>query len=248
MTFVHGHASAMYRTTGLIADASRGQHANQGENPAPTGDKAIESLTLGGDFRNVALGDMSNILLCFKKLSLENILEQSNIIYDDILSHKDSAILTKLHFLTINPSPEFMYLRYANFMEPADYETQLAFFERLLMFVAQQTDTRIISISAETGKGKGLKPYLHYHLILIQSSNRNYKRFYNAIRNQVTALHLVKGHQTALRESEVQRANLLEGIRYFNGIQPHKKTNKKNQEKTLKLKSDYYASYPYQGL
>jgi hypothetical protein len=125
-------------------------------------------------------------------------------------------------------------------MDPGDYKSQLAFFEKLLIFLAQETNTKILSISAESGKGKGLKPYLHYHCILIHSSKRNYKRFYNALRNQVTTLHIVKGFQTALRESEVQAKNVKEGIEYFSGIQPHTKTKR--------LKQDYYSSFPYSGI
>jgi hypothetical protein len=230
----------MHSASALIANSSPVHQDYPGRESRPDRGKDIESLTLGGDFRNVALGDMSNILIRFKRTSLEDILKQSHIMYNDIIQDPDSNLLCKLHFLTINPSPEFMYLQYKNFMEPGDYNSQLAFFEQLLIFVAQATQTKILSISAEEGKGKGLKPYLHYHLILIQSSNRNYKKFYNSIRNQVTTLHVTKGHQSALRESEVQAGNLAEGIEYFMGIQPNTKQKR--------LKPDYHSTFPYCGL
>lgn len=236
----------MHSAPALIAATSPGQQDYPGREDRPDREKSIESLRpLGGDFLKNALGDSSNILLRFRTMSLDQLIVQSSKIYHDLIKHPDSDILKKLHFLTINPSPEFMYLyyhcnEYVNFMAPNAYENQLSFFERLLMFVAHQTDTKILSISAETGKNKGLKPYLHYHLVLLQSSNRSYKRFYNAIRNQVTSLHITKGHQSALRESEVQAPNLSEGINYFNGIHPDKRQ--------YKLKPDYYKTFPYQGL
>ncbi|AXH78950.1 MAG: putative replicase [Circular genetic element sp.] len=230
----------MHSASALIAVADTCNQEYPGRESRPNRGQDNESLTLGGDFRNVALGDMSNILLRFRTQSLDEIVEQSAICYNDIIKHPDSNLLEKLHFLTINPSPEFMYLQYKNFMDPADYKSQLVFFEKLLIFIAQETNTKILSISAESGKGKGLKPYLHYHCILIQSSKRNYKRFYNALRNQVTVLHTVKGFQTALRESEVQAQNVKEGIEYFSGVQPHTKNKR--------LKPDYYSSFPYSGI
>ncbi len=232
-----GHASAMHSASALIAIASRGEHAKLAREELPDREGKSKDPILGGVFRNENLGDIS---LKFISLELPKIEEQCQLIYKDIVAHPDSSLLTKLHFLTVNPSPEFMYLQYANFMAPHDYKAQLVFFEKLLDFLSSKYSTKIVSISAEQGKGKGQKPYLHYHLILVASSKRSYKKFYNSLRDQVTTLHLTKGCQTALRESEVQFPNLQTGINYFNGIQ--------YKDNIAKLKPDYYHTYPYHGL
>ncbi len=202
------------------------------ENTRPTG--INESLTLGGDFR-----DFSDISLTqFLTLNYDQIFDQCARIVNDIRHTKDGNILKKLHFLTINPSPEFMYYNYRNLIR--DLHSQLVFFERLFIFVAQQTGTTILSISAEKGKkSSGPIPILHYHLLLKHESTRKFKKFYTAIRNQVTILHEIKGFQSALKESEVQNNNLFEGIQYFNGINPKVNAN---------LKPDYYKTFPYHGL
>ena len=225
----------MHSASALIATASRGEHAKSAREELPDREDKTKVSILGGDFRNVNLGDIPLKFLC---LNLDQVQEQCSLIYNDILNHPDSSLLTKLHFLTVNPSPEFMYLQYANFMAPNDYKVQLVFFEKLLDFLSSKYSTKIVSISAEQGKGKGLKPYLHYHLILIASSKRSYKKFYNSLRDQVTTLHLTKGRQSALRESEVQFDNLRQGVNYFNG------TTADN----MSFKPDYYHTYPYHGL
>ena len=232
-----GYASAMHSASALIASAFRGKHDNLAREERPDREEKKKVSILGGDFLNVNLGDNPIKFLC---LDINKINEQVLLIYNDIKNHPDSSLLTKLHFLTVNPSPEFMYLQYKNFMAPNDFKSQLFYFERLFDFISSQHSTKILSISAEEGKGKGRKPYLHYHLILVASSKRSYKKFYNSLRDQVTTLHLTKGRQSALRESEVQFRNLYEGISYFNGIQPG--TNDR------RLKQDYHSTYPYCGL
>ena len=203
------------------------------EKTRPTG-MIFESHALGGDFQ-----DFSNIPLSnFIKLDYSNVNDMCNRIERCLIESPDTNILKKLHFLTVNPSPEFMYFKYKNLI--MSYKTQLLFFERLFKFVSQQTGTTILSISAEKGKkSPGPLPILHYHLILLQSSTRKFKQFYTAIRNQVTVLHEIKGFQTSLKESEVQAQNLITGIKYFNGI---------NKNVNAKLKPDYYMSYPFYGL
>lgn len=201
------------------------------ENTRPTGNS--ESLDLGGDFR-----DFSDISLTqFLTLTYDQTIDQCKKIIHEIRTGEDANILKKLHFLTVNPSPEFMYLKYRNLI--SDLKSQLLFFEQLFRFVAQQTGTTILSISAEKGKNPGPIPILHYHLLLQHASTRKFKKFYTAIRNQVTVLHEIKGFQSALKESEVQSNNLYEGIKYFNGV---------NHKTDSSLKPDYYMTYPFHGL
>ena len=68
-----GHASAMHSASALIATASRGEHAKSAREELPDREEKTKVSILGGDFRNVNLGDIPLKFLC---LNLSQVQEQ----------------------------------------------------------------------------------------------------------------------------------------------------------------------------
>lgn len=116
--------------------------------------------------------------------------------------------LTTIHFITIRPSPEFMFLKYKRI---PTYKEQLKDMELYL----NSNKIKLLSVSVETGTKS--KQILHCHII-VEANKKHYKQWKKQTINQVTALHKIYGYQKAFRESEANASTIQKGINYFNGI------------------------------
>lgn len=129
--------------------------------------------------------------------------------------------LDEIHFVTIRPSPEYIYM--LNHRIPS-YDNQVHY----IMGLITQPSVDIISGSIE--KGDKNKQILHYHLV-IKAKKKKFKKWLTHVTNHVTCLHKVYGYQKAVVVSETQAGNVAEGVKYYNGMS-------KNVDN--KLKPDVY--------
>ena len=116
--------------------------------------------------------------------------------------------LNTIHFITIRPSPEFMFLKYNRV---PSYKEQL----KDMGFYLNSNKIKLLSVSVETGTKS--KQILHCHII-IEANKKHYKQWKKHTINQVTALHKIYGYQSAFMESEANASTIQKGINYFNGI------------------------------
>lgn len=142
--------------------------------------------------------------------------------------------LNEVFFVTIRPSPEYVYM--LNNGLPS-YENQIHY----IMNLINHPLVSIISGSIEKGGSKkskkprktlGMKntQILHYHLV-VKSTKKKFKKWLKHVTDHVTCLHKVYGYQKAVVVSETQAGNISEGVKYFNGI---------SKNVTDKLKPDVY--------
>ena len=128
-----------------------------------------------------------------------------------------------LHFITIRPSPEFVYMEKGRI---PSYDEQLS--EWLNRILDSPND--ILAVSIE--KGTKNTQLLHYHVIVHSSNKKQYNQWFKTLVNTSTCLHKIYGYQKSVYTSETSAVNLYDGILYFNGVS--KNTNGQS------LKSDVY--------
>jgi len=116
--------------------------------------------------------------------------------------------LSNIHFITIRPSPEFVYLKYKRI--PC-YKEQL----KDMGLYLNSKNIKLLSVSVETGTKN--KQILHCHCI-VEASAKPFKKWKKQTINCVTALHKIYGYQSAFMESEANAVTIQKGINYFNGI------------------------------
>jgi len=160
---------------------------------------------LGNTFRE-NIHELSDIGLHYK---LSNIL---NLIY----YNNDE----NLHFVTIRPSPEYIWTLYNRV---PTYTEQLEWFQRNILV----DEVQAVSIE----KGHKHTQLLHYH-IMIDMKKKHYKKWYRKAVNCTTVLHKMYGYQKSVLESG-KHGKLINGIQYFLGV----------SKNTNKLKSDVYKLY-----
>ena len=131
--------------------------------------------------------------------------------------------LDSLHFITIRPSPEFVYMEKGRI---PSYDEQLS--EWLNRILDSPVD--ILAVSIE--KGTKNTQLLHYHVIVHSKNKKQYNQWFKTLVNTSTCLHKIYGYQKSVYESETSAVNLYDGITYFNGIS--KNTNGQS------LKPDVY--------
>lgn len=117
-------------------------------------------------------------------------------------------LLEQIHFVTIRPSPEYIYM--LNHRIPS-YDNQIHY----MMGLINQPSVSIISGSIE--KGTKNMQVLHYHLV-VKATKRKFKKWLKHVTDHVTCLHKVYGYQKAVVVSETQAGNIINGIKYYNGM------------------------------
>lgn len=129
--------------------------------------------------------------------------------------------LDHLHFVTIRPSPEFVYMSKGRI---PSYDEQLSeWLNRIL-----DTSCDILAISVE--KGTKNTQLLHYHVIVL-ATKKQYNQWFKSQVNSSTCLHKIYGYQKSVFKSDTSAMNVFEGITYFNGI---------SKNTPNKLKPDVY--------
>jgi len=129
--------------------------------------------------------------------------------------------LEQIHFVTIRPSPEYIYM--INHRIPS-YDHQVQY----IMGLISRPSVHILSGSVE--KGTQHTQILHYHLV-VKANKKHFKKWLKHVTDHVTCLHRIYGYQKAVVVSETQAGNIMGGIKYYNGLS-------KNIED--KLKPDVY--------
>lgn len=131
-----------------------------------------------------------------------NVRELANYINEQVYNmHED-----KLAFITVRPSPEFIYMKKQKI---PSYKEQLTFIGNII----QPLD--VIAGSIETGTDK--KQILHVHLICHVTKRKEFDKQIKRITNEVTCLHKIYGKQHAVFE-QTNKTNIHRGISYYLGI------------------------------
>lgn len=144
--------------------------------------------------------------LSIHKPNRDLVLPYCEAIHKHIQEH---CMLDHIHFITVRPSPEFIYMRKGYI---PSYDDQL----KEWMVHILNTPCNILSISIE--KGTKHTQLLHYHIIVHTTSKKNYKQYFKQLTNNATCLHKIYGYQKAVYKSETINDNLAHGIKYFNGL------------------------------
>lgn len=128
-------------------------------------------------------------------------------IYNTLLSYclKHHYVLD---FVTIQPSREYLYVKYG-FMTPA---------EQLAHLLKSLKDLKLsaVSISIEHGANAiTFRTFFHFHIIFQNATDKQLK----ALRSYYTSLHLLNrdGYQTAVVRSK-ENSNLPAACRYWSGF------------------------------
>jgi len=155
----------------------------------------------------------------------ENINELSDVniqkILSQILNNKYYNNDKEVHFVTIRPSPEYMWTLWNRV---PSYEEQLEWFNRNIL----NEDIETVSIE----KGHKNTQLLHYHVVIVCPKKR-YNKWYRATVNCTTVLHKMYGYQKSVLESG-KHGKLIKGFEYFLGM---------SKNVCNKLKSDVYKLY-----
>ena len=169
--------------------------------------------------------------LTIHKPTLVNTLALASRIHLDIKSDD----LKNLSFLTLRPSPEFMYSKWSDRI--IGYDGQLKEIVNHIHYILENIDCTLLSMSIEKGTNKSQQQILHYHMIW-HGSTKGLSRMKKYLTNAHTNLHKVYGYQKALKESDTIAETILKGILYFNGIKQtqYEKTNNAKYS----LKPDIY--------
>jgi hypothetical protein len=142
--------------------------------------------------------------------------------------------LREYSFLTLRPSPEFMYSKWSDRI--IGYSQQLQQMVNHMDYILENIDCNLLSMSIEKGTNKSQQQILHFHMIW-HGSKKGLSRMKKYLINAHTNLHKVYGYQKALKESDTDAQSIFKGILYFNGIKvsQYDKSNKK-----YTLKPDIY--------
>ena len=168
------------------------------------------------------LGGNAQYLQCITKHkpTLCTTLALANRIHMEIAKND----LRKLSFLTLRPSPEFMYNKWSNRI--VGYERQLDDFTAHVENIHENIDCNLLSCSIEKGTNKSQQQILHYHMIWY-GTTKGLSKMKKHFINSHTNLHKVYGYQKAVKESDTNAQTIFKGILYFNGIKQteYKQTN-----------------------
>lgn len=207
------------------------------ESIQPEGDLVLANVyssvaSLGGNAR-----EFINIPLSYTmhKPDLLKTLALCNRIYEDIKQDQ----LQNYSFITLRPSPEFMYTKWGD--KIVGYTDQLNFIIMHLQEIIENYDTNLISCSIEKGTNKSQTQILHYHMIWY-GSKKGLSRMKKHLINNHTNLHKVYGYQKALKESDSNAEDIFRGILYFNGIKTSEYKNASKETK-YKQKPDVYKHF-----
>lgn len=147
----------------------------------------------------------------------------------------------RLQFITINPSPEFLYNKISDMKNK---EEQLEYTINVINHIKEVYDELPLSISVETGKKGNI--VLHYHL-MYYTSKQGIVNIMNYLKNYYTSLHLMGYKQKAVKISADYTDKYM-GITYFHGMNKHivySKGEDKNAIERQYKKPDAYLLFSF---
>jgi hypothetical protein len=150
------------------------------------------------------------------------------LLYSNVIQlYKNNQDLTQIHFITVRPSPEYIY-SLQKFIPSYDVQ-----YQRYLRLFCSKTNITLLACSIETGTDKN--SILHYHLI-IKCLPKKLKKYLTFLKDNSTYLHKIYNYQKAVKVSETIAYNVVIGYLYFHGL----KYSLLNDTIQIKQKKDHY--------
>jgi len=182
----------------------------------PVEEKFLSSIVMHNYYESVTLlgGNAQETLALFQSKHKPNLALVFIFCKKLYLELKEMDI-DNIAFLTLRPSPEFMYNKWSNRI--VGYERQIEEFATHMQYITDNCGVKIKSISVEKGTNKSQQQILHYHII-ITGKLKYIEKAKKYLINHHTNLHKVYGYQKALKQTVADARTIFKGILYYNGL------------------------------